>query len=1805
MQPAAILSVLVSAEGVGPTNAKLNSVQSTLRKTAVAGDTAGSSVARAGAKMEKAGAGITRFGKAATKYYATPLLAAAGAALYFGQKYEKAMLMVQTHTDTNRRDLALYKREILEMGSSGKYTQGPAELGEAMYHIASDGYKGVEATTMLRKSADLAMVGQSNLAESTYALVSAMKTGIRGTETSGQAINSLNAIVGAGDMKMQELVGAMSTGILPAAKAMGLSLKDVGVAEDIMTQRGVPAQQAAYRLAMTFQMLIPHTEKAEKAFKRLGMNNMSMIKAMEANPKEGLLSALELLKKHLDEVDGHKGVDQIQDIEEIFGGGRTSRGAITLLQNLDSVKETYGRINLLAGETPKKIREAKAAPVNKLKEAWVQVETVLTELGADLIPMVAQGISWLAHQIEVVAHWFHALPAGVQMTIIKIVALTIALALLLRFIGFLVTSFGQLLGWMAKTAAETETVATTNEALAVSYGETAAAAEASAAAQTAAIEEVAAAQKIYQAEQLAGLRVGGLSGQQSMGGLMPLAEEGAQMSMFAAPAAAGAGASAAGAAAGAEAVEAAEVAAAAGGGGIAAAMMTAMTVAIPAAIGLAGLANIFTSVVNKDFGNAGEELGGALVGGIAGFMVGGPLGAAIGAGLGSVAADAIREAHLFGTGKGPTKYQSSLGASHRHVAETRQAEKGGFAKANHYEKQLSGMKQKEIRANKSLVTSERNLRQARHGAGPDAQNVVKAELGVWKAKSRVNAKIEEQHHLEKKHGFALIGAKHKAVEAVAASKVEISALKSYEHHLLAVLKKEKESGAFKGKLSEDTKQHIETLEKIEGRYSKAKMRELKSIEEAEKYVGSKFAQGLTKMTIAQAKFGKHYQGLKRGIESNPIKMHDIEVQHALNSFTTKFQLPFQKKSHEAAEKSTKSFLGWQSAATGAMGSVGAEMNKMLSAMGAKPLAFSAHTDKQKTVKKARGGEIAIGAASGDSVPAVLEKGEYVVNREAVSKVGVHKLNELNFGKAPRFQEGGPVGNMAAAISEANAIDEKHFEYVWGGGHGGFSGPYDCSGAVSAVLHAAGLLGKPMVSGELADYGAPGKGPITIYANPVHAWMEIEGRPFGTSGSNPGGGAGWYEGMSTAGFSVRHPTGIMAEQLAKHSLNGPEGELKQIGDRGIEHVESAANKYLQAHMPGKFGGGDAGEFIAGGGGPVMAQMGRILFGHGANKIGAAGIIGNAWGESELDPGAVGTGGGGLFGFTTPPISLANLHEYAAQMHKPWEDVGLQMQFMLENGGQGMIPQVNAAGSAGESAKVFMEGWEHPGIPRLDVREAGARTALAAGWQKGGPADSKDKGKSAGIEKSIKSTLHGIAEGKHLPKFNSHLKKIGRKISKIDLPHSQMERLGDFTNEVEKFSEYASNASSMTHSIENEKTGESEVIPGVFKGMGEGDWLKGELTALINLRKQVIGSHDSILTKTLPRVMRLFHHTQKRLREAQKAIREDEQKKRELKQKIQDLEKVHGDNVRKLEKEKKSLEDDLNKAQGAKTPNKQVIDNIRAEIKSKNEAIGSDQKEATSAIKADTEKIKDVEKDVHDKKRVESASSTLLTALGERRTSLYTTASDLYGQGGEFEGTGNAFYGLEQLQGKGGSVGDIPNPPELGSVGGEIFGVQNRLREIQEELNKKSPVTPADEGETEIQQLEREAGIEAQKRYLVSQSQYKVLKDFPSVGSVASVPYAGAYAIGGMVAATVGERGKEVAVMPTGSRVVPEHDAKEAIASMGGGGKTGVNFEEFHFHEADGRVHGRVNGEEFDTEVEKVTRKQSRKSAPNTPGGRRRR
>lgn len=182
-----------------------------------------------------------------------------------------------------------------------------------------------------------------------------------------------------------------------------------------------------------------------------------------------------------------------------------------------------------------------------------------------------------------------------------------------------------------------------------------------------------------------------------------------------------------------------------------------------------------------------------------------------------------------------------------------------------------------------------------------------------------------------------------------------------------------------------------------------------------------------------------------------------------------------------------------------------------------------------------------GPADGTYIVAQIEAGLEV--RDGVVNITLHKPVEPLKEPAPSTvtrtvggggtEAGEAPKSVEAVLARAEALGAQGVPYALGGGHGGFSehpSSLDCSGAVSDALHAGNLLGTPEASTALESYGEAGPGKwITIYANTNHTWMEIEGRPWGTSVGDAGqGGLGFHSSPSAsykAQFTVRHPKNL--------------------------------------------------------------------------------------------------------------------------------------------------------------------------------------------------------------------------------------------------------------------------------------------------------------------------------------------------------------------------------------------------------------------------------------------------------------------------------------------------------------------------------------------------------------------------------------------------------------------------------------------------------------------------------------------------------
>jgi TP901 family phage tail tape measure protein len=378
--------------------------------------------AKAMARFAASGEKLKKFGKSWTHNISLPVAGLGVIAGGMAVNFKRQMGLVETDAGGAAKEVKHLEKSVLGLSRESQY--GPQSLAESLFHVESSGYRGAKAMKVLNASQKLATVGNSELEATTYALVSATRA-IYGASGEGlsnvnRTAAELNGIVAHGDMRLEELTSAMSTGVIPKAKSMGIGLRGVGAAMDVMTTRGLPAQRAAYALGFTMSKLIPAGEKAESAFESIGLGEESLVKA--AKGPGGYVSTLEVLKSHLKSLPTE--AQRTKKLNEMFGGGRMTAGLLIDLQNLGEMKKIYGELGAEVGKYAKHVKDAEEQPLVKLKKAWSGIQASLVEIGNDLVPLAGPGLEKAAKLAGTLTHDFLALPGPAKAAAVGFLLLT-------------------------------------------------------------------------------------------------------------------------------------------------------------------------------------------------------------------------------------------------------------------------------------------------------------------------------------------------------------------------------------------------------------------------------------------------------------------------------------------------------------------------------------------------------------------------------------------------------------------------------------------------------------------------------------------------------------------------------------------------------------------------------------------------------------------------------------------------------------------------------------------------------------------------------------------------------------------------------------------------------------------------------------------------------------------------------------------------------------------------------------------------------------------------------------------------------------------------------------------------------------------------------------------------------------------------------------------------------------------------------------------------------------------------------------
>lgn len=402
-------------------------------------------------KLEAFGSKAQAIGKGMSMYVTLPLVAAAAGSVYMATKFQSSMELIRTQAGASQSEVDKMSKAILSLG--GKVAQGPDQLAAGLYHLESLGLRGSQALAALRTSAQAASVGGANLEDVSTALGAALVTGIKGTQNLSQAMGSLNAITGAGNMRMQDLTAALSTGILSSAKSAGLSLRSVGAALATLTDNGMPAQAAATRLRMSLALLGAPTKAAAKEMATIGLSTLQLGQDMRS--PDGLVVALKDLKSHL-EASGMSATQQSMLIARAFGGGRSSAAILTMLGEIGRVQTKYQMIGKNAQDFGIAVQQTSKTASYQFGQVVSSIEATAIQLGSMLMPAALHAAQKLGDLMQVVQHgiaWFKQLSPGAKKFAEIVALIAVGAGPASYFLGLIVKAAGFLLSPFAKIVA--------------------------------------------------------------------------------------------------------------------------------------------------------------------------------------------------------------------------------------------------------------------------------------------------------------------------------------------------------------------------------------------------------------------------------------------------------------------------------------------------------------------------------------------------------------------------------------------------------------------------------------------------------------------------------------------------------------------------------------------------------------------------------------------------------------------------------------------------------------------------------------------------------------------------------------------------------------------------------------------------------------------------------------------------------------------------------------------------------------------------------------------------------------------------------------------------------------------------------------------------------------------------------------------------------------------------------------------------------------------------------------------------------
>lgn len=294
-------------------------------------------------------------------------------AIQVAVEFEQQMARVQAVTGATEAEMGKLREQAKQLGAETKYSA--QEAAGAMYELSSAGFSVVETQKALPGVLDLAASSNMELADAAEISSNALRGFKMEADESGHVADIMAAAVNKSSLELTDLQLSMKY-IGPVAVSTGQDLEQMTAALSIMGDAGIKGEQGGTTLRAGLLRLVKPTNQVIDGLRELGL------RSKDVTGPDGLLPLPELIGRLRDGMEGLSKAEQAHALAGIFGQEAMS-GMFTLVdagpEKLEALARAYERSDGAAKKAAETMNDTVSGAWDELRGSIDTVEISLLE----------------------------------------------------------------------------------------------------------------------------------------------------------------------------------------------------------------------------------------------------------------------------------------------------------------------------------------------------------------------------------------------------------------------------------------------------------------------------------------------------------------------------------------------------------------------------------------------------------------------------------------------------------------------------------------------------------------------------------------------------------------------------------------------------------------------------------------------------------------------------------------------------------------------------------------------------------------------------------------------------------------------------------------------------------------------------------------------------------------------------------------------------------------------------------------------------------------------------------------------------------------------------------------------------------------------------------------------------------------------------------------------------------------------------------------------------------------------------------